>query len=96
MTISSDALKAVPSSFRGDIVRPGDKAYAEANKRWSKLSERDAGLILYPRDEADVVTAVKFAVSQSIELVIKSERVIRRNSQGCRTLSAKYRSSERT
>ena len=68
-------MKAIPSSFRGDITRPGDAGYTAANERWSKLSERNAGLILYPRDEADVVTAVQFAVSQNIELVIKSERI---------------------
>ena len=61
-----------PSTFTGDVIRPGDEGYAEANKRWSKLSERNAKLVVFPKGVKDVVTAVRWAVVSSTELVVKS------------------------
>ena len=66
-------LSALPLSFKGDVVQPGDSGYVQAIKRWSKLSERNARLVLYPKDEEDVVAAVKFGVANHVELVVKGE-----------------------
>ena len=72
MTITEEPFKTFKVGFKGDLIRPGDSTYEESIKRWSKLSERKAGIVAYPSCTEDVVRTVKYAVQESIQLVVKS------------------------
>lgn len=67
------AMQELKSHLHGDLVLPSDPGYAEGLKRWSKLSEKSAGMIVFPRTEEDVVKAVGFAIQHQLEIAVKGE-----------------------
>src|SRR5215510_5614921 len=62
-----------PSSFKGEVVRPGDDGYPEARKipnaRWD---DKHPALIARCADQDDVVTAVQYANEQGEPIAIRS------------------------
>lgn len=79
-TIDTSAL--VAAGFEGEIIRPGDASYEDASKRWSKLIERKAGLVVHPANTSDVAKAVKFAVGGGQQVVIKGASLTSAASSG--------------
>jgi hypothetical protein len=67
------AYAQLKSAFKGDFVLPSDEGYKDSLKRWSVLAEREAGVVAFVKDENDVAAAVKFAVSQKLEIAIKGK-----------------------
>jgi hypothetical protein len=72
----SPAFHQFTHEFRGKIVIPSDPDYKHAIARWSLLAERDAGVITFPENAEDVVLAIKFAVSQDLEVAIRGELTV--------------------
>lgn len=73
MPLNAESILSLRASLKGDILQPGDDGYDSSLKRWSKLSERRAGLVAYPKDVEDVVSVVNFSTRNHVELVVKSD-----------------------
>lgn len=69
----SPAFAALKQSFKGDLVLSSDEGYQQAIKRWTKTSQRNAGVVAFVKDEHDVSTAVKYAVNEKLDIAIKCE-----------------------
>jgi hypothetical protein len=69
----SVAYAQLKSAFKGDLVLPSNEGYKDSLKRWSVLAERNAGVVAFVKDEDDVAGAVKFAVSEKLEIAIKGK-----------------------
>jgi FAD/FMN-containing dehydrogenase len=62
-----------PSTFRGQIFRPGDDGYADARVVWNaRLADDEPTLIARAADIDDVITVVGYAAQQGIGLAVKS------------------------
>jgi FAD/FMN-containing dehydrogenase len=57
--------------FRGDLLRPGDREYADARTIWNGLVARTPGLIARCADVADVQLAVRTATSAGVVTAIR-------------------------
>ncbi len=71
----SESLREVYSSlrrqFQGDLLRPGDGAYAKARGIWNGLVERTPGLIAQCANVADVQQAVRTAASAGVLTAVR-------------------------
>jgi hypothetical protein len=67
------AYAQLKSVFKGELVLPSHEGYRDSLKRWSVLAERQAGVVAFVKDEDDVAAAVKFAVSEKLEIAIKGK-----------------------
>ncbi len=70
MSLDIAALTAT-AGFAGDVIPKGDPSYPKALARWSLTSERDASLVVYPKDAASVSAIVKWATSRGYPLAVK-------------------------
>ncbi|KAF8592463.1 FAD-binding domain-containing protein [Ramaria rubella] len=64
-------IASLTNDFKGDIVDSSSADYRAAIARWAANSERKARYVVFPKDEADVSAAVKFATTNAIPLAIK-------------------------
>ncbi|KAL2810540.1 hypothetical protein BJX63DRAFT_444721 [Aspergillus granulosus] len=73
MSIPDSALTALRESLTSSvIITPLDEGYAGAIRRWSDTGIKQAGLIVQPSTVADVVTALKWSQTYSIDLAVKA------------------------
>ncbi|KAG8912025.1 hypothetical protein FRC02_006212, partial [Tulasnella sp. 418] len=63
--VSYEDLKA---TFQGLITQPGDEDYSIT--RFSSTDHKEARYVMFPRDAHDVSLALRFAVSQKLDLAI--------------------------
>jgi FAD/FMN-containing dehydrogenase len=68
------ALEALPGSFRGELIRPGDPTYDEQRKVWNGSIDRRPGLIAPCTGVADVISAVRFARDHEQLVAVRSGR----------------------
>ncbi|KAG8930127.1 hypothetical protein FRC01_003229 [Tulasnella sp. 417] len=66
----SIALAKLKESLAGEVVCKGDEGYDYGIARWSDNCVKQAGYVVFPKTNEDVVEAVKFARGQSLELAI--------------------------
>ena len=59
--LQEDVVKAFQSTFRGEMLFPGDESYEEARKVWNGMIDKRPGLIARCTGVADVISAVNFA-----------------------------------
>jgi alkanesulfonate monooxygenase SsuD/methylene tetrahydromethanopterin reductase-like flavin-dependent oxidoreductase (luciferase family)/FAD/FMN-containing dehydrogenase len=64
------AYDALPPSLRSAAVEPGDREYARVRSTYMRSGS--PGLVLRPRDAAEVVDALAFAREQDVPLAIRS------------------------
>jgi FAD/FMN-containing dehydrogenase len=69
--INESALTLFKSTFRGDIVLPGDKSYDESRKVYNGMIDRHPALIAYCTDTVDVINVVNFARDNNIIMSIR-------------------------
>lgn len=72
----SSAYRHLKHFFSGDLILPSHRDYRDALKRWSKLAERPAALVAFPRGEQDVASVIRYAVEQGLEIAVKGEQCI--------------------
>jgi len=68
------SFEAFKNEFKGDIVTPKDKGYAEAIARWARNAEKPAAIVAFARDATDVSLAVRYAVSANLDLGLLDAR----------------------
>jgi FAD/FMN-containing dehydrogenase len=70
--ILGDATIAeLAAELRGDVIRPGDERYDEARALWNGAHDRRPELIVRCAGVADVIAALRFARSQSLEVAVR-------------------------
>jgi FAD/FMN-containing dehydrogenase len=65
------ALTALPGSFRGELIQPGDPTYDEQRKVWNGSIDRSPALIARCTGEADVAAAVAFARNSGTPVAVR-------------------------
>lgn len=65
------SFESFKATFKGDIVTPDDAEYEVAIARWSIGAERKAKYVAYVKDADDVVSAIKFSVSEGLPIAIR-------------------------
>ena len=61
VTVPSDAIEALRSAMRGDVLTPNDEGYDNARLIWNGMFDRKPALIARCSGTADVIDAVNFA-----------------------------------
>src|SRR3954447_21387641 len=70
--ILGDATVAeLAAELRGDVIRPGDDEYDAARALWNAAHDRQPALIVRCAGVADVIAALRFARSQSLEVAVR-------------------------
>ncbi|KAI0663138.1 FAD-binding domain-containing protein [Cubamyces menziesii] len=64
-------FQILKSSFKGDLVVPGDPTYPEAIARWAKNAARNAAVVAFVKDTEDVANAILYARHAGLEISIK-------------------------
>jgi FAD/FMN-containing dehydrogenase len=63
---------SLESSFRGELLRPGEAHYDEARAIWNGSIDRHPGLIARCAGVADVAAALAFAVEREVPIAVRS------------------------
>jgi FAD binding domain/Berberine and berberine like len=64
-------IEKLKANLRGEINVPGEKSYDSARKVWNGMIDKYPDLIVHCVGVADVVSAVQFARSQSLEVAVR-------------------------
>ena len=70
-TVDRIDLDTWAQDFAGEIIQAGDPGYEEARKVWNESIQRHPALIVRPTGTSDVVAAVAYARSHSLELALR-------------------------
>lgn len=70
-TLSADLTNALADDLRGEVLVPDAADYDDARTVWNAMIDRYPVVVVRPRGAADVMTAVRFAREQGLELAIK-------------------------
>jgi FAD/FMN-containing dehydrogenase len=70
--LNEAGLKELETSFRGQVVRPGDPSYDDHRKVWNGSIDRRPALILRCAGVADVIAAVRFARAIGLPVAVRS------------------------
>ena len=66
------ALGQLESSFRGQLIRPGEPTYDDQRKIWNGSIDRSPALIARCAGVADVIAAVRFARDAGLVVAVRS------------------------
>jgi FAD binding domain/Berberine and berberine like len=69
--LDESAYAELESSFRGELVRPGDPSYDERRKIWNGSIDRFPALIARCAGVADVIAAVRFARRTGLVVAVR-------------------------
>lgn len=69
--VPNDAITALASQLRGDLIQPGDAAYDEVRKVWNGMIDKRPALVARCTGTADVVVAVRFARSHDLLVAVR-------------------------
>ncbi len=73
LPISPTSFDTLKSTIKGDIILPFDPTYAESIVRWCASSEKKAGIVVYPKDDEDILRVLEVAVRENVDLAVKGE-----------------------
>jgi FAD/FMN-containing dehydrogenase len=69
--VSPNALSALRSDFRGEVILPGDKSYEQSRKIFNGMIDKRPALILRCLGASDVIKAVRFAHEQKLVVSVR-------------------------
>jgi FAD/FMN-containing dehydrogenase len=69
--IGDATVAELAAELRGEVIRPGDASYDQARALWNGVHSLHPQLIVRCAGEADVVAALRFARSQSLEVAVR-------------------------
>jgi hypothetical protein len=67
----NETFSSLKSNFRGDLLRPHDHEFADAQAIWNAMASRTPGLIARCADVADVQAAVRTAAANGILTAVR-------------------------
>ncbi|KAH9850079.1 FAD-binding domain-containing protein [Lenzites betulinus] len=65
------ALQTLKSTFKGDVLTPGDDGYDQALSRWARNAARPAAVVAFVKDAEDVSAAILYAKQNGLPIAIK-------------------------
>ena len=65
-------LAALTERFAGEVILPGQPGYDAARVVWNGAIDRHPAIVVRPRDNADVATALRFARERELEIAVRS------------------------
>ena len=71
VTLDQEALSDLESSFRGELIQPGNEAYDERRAVWNGSIDRSPALIARCASESDVSAAVAFSRRTELPLAVR-------------------------
>ncbi|MFL5250789.1 MAG: FAD-binding oxidoreductase [Myxococcales bacterium] len=69
--LEQTALDELSASFKGELVRPGDRTYDEHRRVWNGSIDRFPALIARCGGVADVLAAVRFAATAGLPVAVR-------------------------
>jgi hypothetical protein len=72
LAIDESLLQRFTSALNGDLIRPGDAAYHTARRVWNGMIDKYPSMIVYCKDEYDVINSVKFARTNDLLVAVRS------------------------
>jgi hypothetical protein len=72
MTTTTSPHEALATALRGELITPADSGYDAARAVYNAMIDRRPAAIVRVRDAADVVTAVRYARANGLEIAIRS------------------------
>ncbi|HET8913403.1 MAG TPA: FAD-dependent oxidoreductase, partial [Ktedonobacteraceae bacterium] len=70
-TLEETVIQEFASRLRGELLRPGDAGYEEAQQVYNAMIKKRPALIVRCLDVADVIAAVNFAREQDLTLAVR-------------------------
>jgi FAD/FMN-containing dehydrogenase len=70
-TLDAATVEQLATTFRGDLITPGDPTYNEVRQVYNGMIDKHPALIARCVDVADVIAAVNFARNQGLLLAIR-------------------------
>jgi hypothetical protein len=71
LTLTDASIGSLRESFDGELLRPDDAGYEAARQIWNAMWDRRPALIARCTGTADVVAAIRFARSASMEIAVR-------------------------
>lgn len=69
--MSTSSLSTFTHDLKGDVVRPEDPGYTDAIARWAINAERQAKIVAFVKDAADIALAIKYAREEKLPIAIR-------------------------
>ncbi len=69
--LEADAVEALASSLRGELIRPGDGTYDAHRRVWNGSIDRYPALIARCAGASDVIAAVRFARTHQLLVAVR-------------------------
>lgn len=70
-TLDDEAVSALSSSLRGDLLTPDSPGYDEARVIWNAMIDRRPGAIIQCAGVRDVITAIRFAREHDLLVTVR-------------------------
>lgn len=70
--VTNERIEQFHTTFRGELIRPGDAAYEEARRIWNASVDKRPGLIARCTGVADVIAAVNFARENELLVAVRA------------------------
>src|SRR3989454_4876740 len=64
-------LDEFQGQVRGDVIAPDDARYEDARKVYNAMIDKRPALVVRCRDQADVITAVRFAAKENLDVAVR-------------------------
>ena len=64
-------LDELQAQIRGDVIAPDDARYEDARKVYNAMIDKRPALVVRCRDQADVITAVRFAAKENLDVAVR-------------------------
>ena len=71
VAVSHDRIERFQTTFRGEVIHPGDSGYETARKIWNASIDRHPGIIAQCSGVADVIAAVNFARENELLVAVR-------------------------
>ena len=66
-------IATLKASLRGELLQPTDEGYESARRVWNGMIDRKPALVVRCAGVADVITAVQFARTHHLLVVVRGE-----------------------
>jgi len=69
--VKEDHIQQFRTTFRGELIRPGEEGYENARKIWNASVDKHPGIVARCLGVADVVAAVNFARENELLVAVR-------------------------
>ena len=70
--LTGHQLTRLRETFSGPVITPADGSYDETRRLWNAVHDRRPAVIVQPRSDPEVATAIRFAREHDLALAVRS------------------------